>query len=333
MNSTNPNSEPSEGSGSAKDLEPTESAASSLEFSDPTEVIQTPGPWEHRYIAANGARFHVVVAGEGPFILLLHGFPTFWWTWRNLMPQLVAAGYRVAAMDLRGYGGSDHPPHGYDPETYSLDAAGVIRALGEDSAVIIGHDVGGWVSWAMPAYAPDTVRAVVPIAAAHPLEMRRLMVRQPGLFRQTILSPAVQLPFVPERRLAAQQGARVEELLRQWSVQDWLTPEIALTFRAAMLVPHTIHCAVEFHRWVFRSFQRNDGRRFARTVQPLLEVPVLQIGGAQDPLLPSDSLIRSTHRITDGGALVRLQQVGHFPHEEAPDVFWQTLQPWLAQHA
>ncbi|MGH8894731.1 MAG: alpha/beta fold hydrolase, partial [Actinomycetes bacterium] len=68
-------------------------------------------------VAANGARFHVAVSGDGPLVLLLHGFPQFWWAWRHQLPELAAAGYRAAAMDLRGFGASDKPPRGYDPRT------------------------------------------------------------------------------------------------------------------------------------------------------------------------------------------------------------------------
>ena len=89
------------------------------------------GPWEHRFVAANGARFHVAEQGQGPLVLLLHGFPQFWWAWRHQMGALAEAGYRACAMDLRGYGASDKPPRGYDTRTSSADVASVIRSLGE----------------------------------------------------------------------------------------------------------------------------------------------------------------------------------------------------------
>ena len=90
--------------------------------------VNIDGPWEHRYVSANGARFHVAEIGDGPLVLMLHGFPQFWYAWRHQMVALADAGYRVAAMDLRGYGGSDKPPRGYDTYMATLDAASVIRA-------------------------------------------------------------------------------------------------------------------------------------------------------------------------------------------------------------
>ncbi|CAM5326085.1 hypothetical protein SANTM175S_10566 [Streptomyces antimycoticus] len=75
-------------------------------------VVRLDGPWTHRDVAANGARFHIAELGDGPLVLLLHGFPQFWWTWRHQLPALADAGYRAVAMDLRGVGGSDRTPRG-----------------------------------------------------------------------------------------------------------------------------------------------------------------------------------------------------------------------------
>ena len=97
---------------------------------DATSVL-LPGPWTHRDLSANGVRLHVAEAGEGPLVLLLHGFPEFWWAWRAQLPALAAAGFRAVAPDLRGYGGSDKPPRGYDLPTAAADVAALVRALGE----------------------------------------------------------------------------------------------------------------------------------------------------------------------------------------------------------
>src|SRR6201986_3044568 len=103
-------------------------------------AVQIGGPWTHRAISANGTRFHIAEAGDGPLVLMLHGFPQFWWTWRSQLVSLADAGYRAVAADLRGYGGSDKPPRGYDLVTAASDAAGPIRALGAAHAIVGGHD-------------------------------------------------------------------------------------------------------------------------------------------------------------------------------------------------
>ena len=104
------------------------------------------GPWQHRFVAANGARFHVVVAGpddrDAPLVVLLHDLLQYWWAWHHQLTDLAAAGYRVAAMDLRGTGGSDKPPHGYDTPTMATDVARVIRSLGADRCVLVGSGTG-----------------------------------------------------------------------------------------------------------------------------------------------------------------------------------------------
>ncbi|MEK8227509.1 alpha/beta fold hydrolase [Oerskovia sp. M15] len=108
------------------------------------------GPWRHEFVPANGARFHVALTGPesrgsgsgAPLVLLLHSFPQFWWAWRHQLEALGEAGYRVAAMDLRGTGASDKPPIGYDAPTRTRDVAGVVRSLGADRAVVVGHGTG-----------------------------------------------------------------------------------------------------------------------------------------------------------------------------------------------
>src|SRR5213595_3877609 len=139
-------------------------------------VVQIGGPWAHRSISANGTRFHAAEAGDGPLVLLLHGFPEFWWTWRHQLAVLPEAGFRAVAVDLRGYGGSDKPPRGYDLVTAASDAAGLVRALGEANAVVVGHDWGGLVAWTMATYFPKVVRRLAVVSVAHPLRMRATLV-------------------------------------------------------------------------------------------------------------------------------------------------------------
>src|SRR5688500_13595303 len=95
----------------------------------PERALFPEGPWRHRSVGANGSQFHCVEMGEGPLVLFLHGFPDFWATWEHQLPIVAEAGFRAVAMDLRGYGGSDKPPRGYDGYTSAGDVAGVTRAL------------------------------------------------------------------------------------------------------------------------------------------------------------------------------------------------------------
>ena len=119
------------------------------------------GPWTHRFVSANGSRFHVVEAGAGPLVMFLHGFPEFWYAWHKVLPVVAEAGYRAVAVDLRGYGASDKPPRGYDGYTMAADATGLIRALGERSAVLVGSGYGGMMAWTAAAFHPRMVRRLV----------------------------------------------------------------------------------------------------------------------------------------------------------------------------
>jgi pimeloyl-ACP methyl ester carboxylesterase len=120
-------------------------------------------------IESNGIRLRVALAGEGPLIVLVHGWPESWFSWRHQIPALVGAGYRVAALDVRGYGGSDKPEaiESYGIKTLAADIAGLIGALGEEKAILIGHDWGAPIVWNTALFFPDCVRAVVGLSVPH----------------------------------------------------------------------------------------------------------------------------------------------------------------------
>lgn len=297
---------------------------------DPESVVRMPGPWEHREISANGARFHIVEAGEGPLVVLLHGFPTFWWSWRHQLTSLPEAGYRVVAMDLRGYGGSDHTPHGYDPTTLSHDVAGVIRSLGEPAATVVGQGWGGLVAWSMAVLDPDVVTGIAPVSMPHPRRLRRAMVRDSIQRRQALYAIGFQWPFLPERSLMARDCERVETLLRSWSgTPEWPDAETALVYRSAFSLWPTAHCAVEYHRWAVRSLLRTDGIRYAHRMETPIEVPVLHVHGERDPSVLLRTAEGSGEWARDGYDFHVIDGVGHFPHEEAPDRFDAVLHKWL----
>ncbi len=276
-----------------------------------------PGPWEHRMVAANGARFHVAEMGEGPMVVLLHGFPQFWWAWRVVLPALAEAGYRAVAMDLRGYGASDKPPRGYDPFTLTGDVAGVVRSLGAQQVDVVGHGLGGMLAWSMPVLAGDMVRSVAVLSAAHPRAQRAVLPREATALASCLRALPLQLPLLPERRLRRDSGAAVVAMLREWSQLDWADSQAPAVFGEAFTIPAVAHCALEFHRWAFRSLPRTDGRRYAAVMATPMSVPVLQLHGARDPLVAPE-LAGGARYVSADYRWRLLEQVGHFPHEEAP---------------
>lgn len=294
------------------------------------DAVEVSGPWTHRRVAANGARFHLATLGDGPLLLLLHGFPEFWWAWRHQVEPLAAAGWRVAAMDLRGYGGSDKTPRGYDPSTFVADVTGVIRSLGERDAVLVGHNWGGYVAWATTVLRPAQVRALGVLSMPHPLVMRRHVLRG----RQARHLLGVQIPILPERQLLAADGAHVETLLRHWAApgSEFPDEEAAARYREAMSLWPAPHCALEYQRWAVRSLARADGRRFALRMSQPVAVPVLQIHGGLDRVIRPRIAVRSRQHVAGSYRWVQLDGVGHFPHEEAPHRVTTELLDWLPSH-
>ncbi len=304
---------------------------------DPVEI---PGPWQHRYVAANGARFHVAqmpgpIDQQAPLVLLLHGFPEFWWTWRSQLPVIAGAGHRVAAMDLRGYGGSDKTPRGYDPVTLAQDVSGVVKALGARSAVLVGHGWGGYVAWATAVLHAREVTALCTVAAPHPLSMLGSLrpggdAHRIGALRHVL---AMQVPMRPERRLADASSGFLADHLHAWSAPGSAFPSEAevTTYQRAIGRWPSSHCALEYHRWLFRSRLRADGRRFSVQMRPPVAQPVCCIVGADDPALPASALERTRAHVVGELTEHRLPEAGHFPHEEQPEAFDAVLLPWLAQ--
>src|SRR3954467_12341173 len=202
------------------------------------------GPWTHRDVSANGIRIHVAEAGTGPLVLLLHGFPGFWWSWRHQLSGLADAGYRAVAADLRGYGASDKPPRGYDAMTAAADIAGLIRALGETNAVIVGHDWGAHIGWTIAASHPGVTRRFVAVSDPHPLRWLSALASDPAQRRASRHVLRFQLPWHPERWLVADDAANVASLLRRWTGPNHAFGEDERRYRDAMLILGAPHCAL-----------------------------------------------------------------------------------------
>ncbi len=267
-------------------------------------------------MSANGVRLHVAVCGAGPLVVLVHGFPQFWWAWRHQLVGLADAGFQAVAVDVRGCGASDKTPRGYDLWTLAGDVAGLVPALGEERAFVVGHGWGGLVGWTAAALHPRRVRALAVLGAPHPRAARRGALRD-GWTRVAL---ALQPPRWPERRLRHDAG--VARLLAGWSGADWRgSPEFvaaAARYAAALRIPAAAHCASEPARWAARSQLRAEGRRFAAAVARPTEAPVLALRGTEDPCVTERTLAESAAWTSAGFGVETLAGAGHFPHEETP---------------
>lgn len=299
-------------------------------MSDAASVL-IEGPWEHRFVSANGARFHVAEAGEGPLVLLLHGFPQFWWAWRAQLAGLAAAGYRAAAIDLRGFGASDKPPSGYDSYTSAADAAAVIRSLGEESAVVVGQGLGAWIAWCMPALQPAYTRAVGALSMPHPIVIQRASRRHPGQRAASRYLIELQWPFRPERTLVRDDAA-VRGYLTDWSAPGGSFPSEADVSRyaAALALPFVAHSAAEYYRWIGRNQVRFDGPLFTSRIGKPIEVPVLHLQGSADRCVLEEATGGSDRFVPGSYTHLSIGGAGHFLSEEVPEVVTAELIGWLA---
>ena len=302
-------------------------------WGNPAGSIEISGPWSHRHVAANGARFHVAETGpaHGRLVVLLHGFPEFWWAWRHQLPALAGAGHHAVAMDLRGYGGSDKTPDGYDPVTLAQDVSGVVKALGARDAVVVGQGWGGYVGWAAAVLHAREVSALCAVSAPHPLSMLQALRpgRGVGALRHVL---AMQVPLLPERRLADPATGFLRHHLRSWSAPGSAFPdeEAVATYQRAISLWPAPHCALEYHRWLFRSWIHADGRRFRSVMQAPVEQPVCYVAGEDDRAIPAGTGMKGSRRLVRGVMTEHLMpSVGHFPHEESPAAFTDLLLSWL----
>ena len=293
--------------------------------------VNRPGPWAHRNLTARGTRFHVALAGPegptgaGPLTLLVHGFPECWWTWRHVIPALAQAGHRVAALDLRGFGGSDRPPSGYDLATLAQDLAAVVRSLGHERAVVVGAGLGGQIAWALPSLAPDLTTAIVPVGAPHPLALRSLRAR--ALSGPALQYVSLRIPGLAERRLRSRSA--LEGLLRSWAgphTREVLAEE-APYYAELLSRPGAARSALEPLRNLVLS------RAETAALDKPVTVPVLSMQGELDPVQPAQAYARDTHHVAGNLRQVTIHRSGHFPQEETPAGFVRALLPFLADVA
>jgi pimeloyl-ACP methyl ester carboxylesterase len=293
------------------------------------------GAWTHRFVSANGTRLHVAEAGAGPLVLLLHGFPECWAAWQHQITPLVGAGFRVAAVDLRGYGASDKPPRGYDGFTAAADLVGLIRGLGERSASLVGTGYGGQVAWTTAALHPRSVDRLMVLGAAHPARIYSSLLSGK---RSQLSAVGPMLAFqVPrfEHRLTRADAELVEEYLCRWSAPAWQRTadfaEYADLCRTAMLIPQTAFCAMEAFRWSMRSLLRPHGHRFRSHVREPIVSPTLQLHGGRDPVVLPATALGSGRYVIAAYEWRLLPEVGHFPHREAPDLVTGEIIRWMKE--
>lgn len=299
-----------------------------------SSIVLVDGPWTHRTVRANGIALHVAELGSGPMVLLLHGFPQFWWAWHQQLVDLADAGYRAVAVDLRGYGASDKPPRGYDSPTLAADMAALVTSLGESAALVVGTDLGGTLAWTMAAAHPRVVRGLVVVGAAHPLRMRAALHLGSGSAQRTAWLGTLRTFQVPRRaeNLLSRDSRWVRALFDRWSGSRWRAAptyaEDVERYAEAMRIHPVSYSAAEHYRWEWRSRFRKDGRRFTATMRAAITAPVLHLHGGDDRCVLPGTAQGSGQFVSGPYEWRVLAGVGHFPHNEVPEFVSGEIVRW-----
>ncbi|MEO7329626.1 MAG: alpha/beta hydrolase [Minicystis sp.] len=270
------------------------------------------------FVQANGLRFAYFEEGKGPLVLLLHGFPDTAHSWDTVRPALAAAGYRAVSPFTRGYAPTEIPADGaYDTDTLGRDALALIEALGEKSAIVVGHDWGAATAYTAASLGPAQVDLLVTSSIPHPSSIRpspRLLwhMRHFVSFQRKSAAGLI----------AANDFAHIDELVKRWS-PAWDVPAGETdAVKAAFREPGCLEAALGYYR--------------AATLRPPaslrkpITVPTVSFAGTDD-VLPTSAFARAARWFTAGYEVVKMPG-GHFMHREHPERFVQELLGVLSRH-
>lgn len=270
---------------------------------------------EHHHVTANGIRLHVVQAGpqDGPLVILLHGFPEFWYGWRAQIPFLAEAGYRVWAPDQRGYNLSDKPKGiaSYNLDELAADVVGLIDAAGREKACLVGHDWGAAVTWWTAARYPERLERMVIINVPHGKVMQQHLRRNLAQLRKSWYIFFFQLPWLPEALARRRNWRQVSRVLLGSSRPGTFDPADMERYRHAWSQPGAYTAMVNWYRALVRKPPRPPAS--AR-----ISVPTLMLWGARDAFLGRE-LAQPSIELCDDGQLEFFEQATHWVQHEEPE--------------
>jgi pimeloyl-ACP methyl ester carboxylesterase len=274
-------------------------AFSSLSEAVPVELTEG-------FAEVGDVKLHYVEAGDGPLVLLLHGFPEFWYGWRLQIAPLAAAGFRVVAADLRGYNLSSKPDGvgAYGAEALAEDVRGLISERGAESALVVGHDWGGTAAWTLAMNHPEVVEKLAILDAAHPRKLNEGL-RHPSQLRRSWYFFYFQLPGVPERHLRADNWEFLQDFLRD--AQPPYTPQEMSRYIEAWSQPGAETAMINYYRYAVR---HSGGE-----IRPIT-VPTLVIWGGSDRFL-GPTLAEPHHDdVPNLDRVERLPDASHWVHHD-----------------
>jgi pimeloyl-ACP methyl ester carboxylesterase len=274
----------------------------------------------------NGVNLHVVQAGppEGPLVILLHGFPEFWYGWHKQIPALAQAGYCVWAPDQRGYNLSEKPQgiDAYQIDSLAADVIGLIDAAGREQAYLVGHDWGAAVTWRVANRYPQRVAKAAVLNVPHPLVMGKYI---RGSLRQALRSTYIayfQIPELPERMLSADDWQPMVQALRRTGPPGLFSDLDLQRYCNAWSQPGAITGMLNWYR---AFVQRPPSWK----PSPRIRVPLTMIWGTADTALVPE-LAPLSMELCDNGTLHLLEGVSHWVQHQAPDEVNRLLLQHLA---
>lgn len=281
---------------------------------------------EHRFVDANGIRIHVAEAGpaDAPAVLLLHGWPEHWYMWRRVMAAL-AGEYRLLAPDLRGFGWTEAPGHGYDGETYAADQVALLDALELERAHVVGHDWGGWTAMLLGILHADRVDRMVVCNAPHPwprLSARVAIESWRAWYTWVIATPGLG-HLVLERPWIARR------ILGGGNVGTPFTEEELHLYVDSFREPPRADAIVKLYRYYQRVVR--EGVR-GRWRHERLTVPTLLLFGARDRYV-STNLLPGYEPFADDMRVELVPDSGHFIVDEKPDLVIERTRAWFTDGA
>ncbi|MGP1497239.1 MAG: alpha/beta fold hydrolase [Schaalia odontolytica] len=294
----------------------------------PASAIELEGPWTHRHVSAGGTAFHVADMGESMdhALVLLHGFPEHWWSWREALPMLAEQTPRVFALDIRGFGTSDLTHGDYDLRQMANDVIGVVRALGVASFSVAGTGIGGTIAWMIGALAPLELRSVCVLSAPHPLGVQPVIGRAPWAGGR-VLQGRLALPTGRERALRS--GSLVTTVYRAWASPGNVDGLVSQSgpYRAALQRPFAANTALRG-----LSAAHKISREERRLLAEPLSVPVLSLVGRDDGAWSPLDHAADAQFVDAPLTQIVIREAGHFLPEEAPQAVAQALSEHVAAH-
>jgi pimeloyl-ACP methyl ester carboxylesterase len=267
----------------------------------------------------NGVKIHYVTMGEGPVVVMIHGFPDFWYSWRNQMPAL-AEDYQVVAMDQRGYNKSDKPKgqENYDATFLVSDVLAVVKAVGAEKATIVGHDWGGFVAWSFAMAHPNVCERLIICNLPHPKGLGRELATNPAQQASSAYAQAFQQP-----------GAHkvVSKAMLAMSVSKG-DPE-ALEAYTEAFERSDLEAMLHYYK---QNYPKAPYEDIDRDLPPV-KCPTLVFHGLADKALLPAGLNDTWDWVEAPLTIVTIPGADHWVHHDAADYVTETMQGWLKLHA